>query len=293
MAFNNNEQIRPPSFSAVVGIVIGLAVLVLISASVKIVPAGERAVIFDNFQGVLDGVRGEGMTIIVPFVQKAIYYDVKTQTYNIGTAETNQGSSSGEGAIEARTADGQTVQIELSVLYQPEEKELNLLHKEVGQNYASKIITPAIRSVVRAEIGQYNVESVYSTNRLEIQAKMEEALSNNFKKYYIRLNKVLIRNTVFSPEYQKAIEAKQVALQEAQRMQYVLQKERQEKDRKVIEAQGDAESIRIRGQALNSNPRLIQYEYVQKLTPGIKAVVTDQQTIMNFSNLFDAEKAGK
>ncbi|PKL75000.1 MAG: protease [Candidatus Melainabacteria bacterium HGW-Melainabacteria-1] len=291
MAFNEG-QIRPPSFSAVIGIVVGLAVLVFASASVVVVSAGERAVVFDNFRGVLPDVRNEGMTFVLPFVQKAVRYDIKTQTYNLGTTDADASSAgASEAAIEARTADGQTVQIELSARFQPKEDEVWKLHQEVGQNYLYKIIVPEIRSVVRTIVAQYNVMDVYSAKRMLIQTQIDDALRKTFDKYYIRLNEVLIRNTRFSEEFQKAIEAKQVALQEAQRMDYVLQKESQEKKRKIIEAEGDAQSIRIRGQALAANPRLIQYEYVQKLTPGIKGVITDQQTIMNFTGLFE-DKAG-
>jgi prohibitin 2 len=287
----NDRQIRPPSFSAMVGIVIGLAALIFISASVVIVPAGERAVIFDNFRGVLPGVRGEGMTFVMPFVQKAIKYDIKTQTFNVGTSDAEQTTGGyNEPAIEARTADGQTVQVELSVRFQPKDNELAKLHQEVGPTYVYKIIIPEIRSVVRTVVALYNVMDVYSSKRMEIQKQMDSTLRTSFARYYIHLNEVLIRNTRFSEEFQKAIEAKQVALQDAQRMQYVLQKEHQEKARKIIEAEGEAKSMEIRGRALAANPRLIQYEYVQKLTPGIKAVITDQKTIMNFSSLFDTQK---
>lgn len=292
MAFNQG-QAHPPSFKVVIGIVIGLAVLVMVGSSVVVVSAGERAVVFDNLRGVLPEVRNEGMTFVMPFVQKAIRYDVRTQTYNIGTTDKDTNTAGdGEAAIEARTKDGQTVQVELSVRFQPKEDEVWKLHKEVGQNYLYKIIVPEVRSVVRTVVAQYDVMDVYSAKRLLIQNQMDEALRKTFDRYYLRLNEILIRNTVFSEEFQKAIEAKQVALQDAQRMDYVLQKENQEKKRKIIEAQGDAEAIRMRGQALAANPRLIQYEYVQKLTPGIKAVVTDQKTIMNFSDLF-GENQGK
>lgn len=287
----NDRQIRPPSFSAMVGIISGLAALIFVSASVVIVPAGERAVIFDNFRGVLPGVRGEGMTFVLPFVQKAIKYDVKTQTFNIGTSDAEQSSDGfNEAAIEARTADGQTVQVELSVRFEPKEDELYKLHQKVGPAYVYKIIVPEIRSVVRTIVALYNVMDVYSSKRQEIQQKMDTELRKSFDRYFIQLNEVLIRNTRFSEEFQKAIEAKQVALQEAQRMQYVLQKEQQEKARKIIEAEGEAKSMEIRGRALAANPRLIQYEYVQKLAPGIKGVITDQRTIMNFSNLFESGK---
>ncbi|MGE3726542.1 MAG: prohibitin family protein [Candidatus Sericytochromatia bacterium] len=289
----NDRQIRPPSFSAMVSIVVGLAVLIFASASVVIVPAGERAVIFDNFRGVLPGVRGEGMTFVLPFVQKAIKYDIKTQTFNVGTSDAEQTSGGyNEPAIEARTADGQTVQVELSVRFQPHTDQLSKLHQEIGPSYVFKIIIPEIRSVVRTVIGLYNVMDVYSSKRIEIQKQMEVTLRKSFARYYIELNEVLIRNTRFSEEYQKAIEAKQVALQDAQRMQYVLQKEHQEKARKIVEAEGEAKSMEIRGRALAANPRLIQYEYVQKLAPGIKGVITDQKTIMNFSNLFESDNKG-
>lgn len=292
MAFNEGHM-RPPSFTAVVGIVVGLAVLIFASASVVVVSAGERAVVFDNFRGVLPEVRSEGMTFVLPFVQKAVRYDVRTQTYNLGTNDANPNSQgNSEAAIEARTKDGQTVQVELSVRFQVNAEQLWKMHKEVGQDYLNKIIIPEVRSVVRTIVAQFDVMEVYSAKRLLIQGQMEKSLAHTFEKYYLRLNEILIRNTVFSEEFQKAIEAKQVALQEAQRMDYVLQKESQEKKRKIIEAEGDAQSIRIRGQALAANPRLIQYEYVQKLTPGIKGVITDQKTIMNFTGLFD-DKAEK
>ena len=289
MAFNSGES-RPPSFTAIIGGVIFLAVLVVVSSSVVIVPAGERAVVFDNFQGVLDKTRNEGMTFVVPFVQQPTYYDVKTQTYNLGTNDTqnNLGGDNNENAIEARTSDGQTVHVELSVQFHPKADTLPELHKTIGRDYVGKIIVPAIRSEVRAVIGKYTVESVYSENRQEIENKIEENLKSIFDRNHIVLQDVLIRNTRFSEEYQKVIEAKQVALQEAERMQYVLQKQRQEKERKIVEAQGEAEAIRIKGQALSANPRLIQYEYVQKIAPGVKAVIADQKTIMNFSNMFES-----
>ncbi len=289
MAFNNDGGARPPSFTAIIGGVIFLAVLVVISTSVVIVPAGERAIIFDNTRGVLPTARDEGMTFVIPFIQRPTYYDVKTQTYNLGTNDTqnNNRGDNNETSIEARTSDGQTVHVELSVQFHPKPDQLPDLHKKIGQNYVTKIIVPAIRSEVRAVIGKYTVESVYSENRQEIEDKIQTNLRSIFDKNYIVLQDVLIRNTRFSEEYQRAIEAKQVALQEAERMQYVLQKQRQEKERKIVEAQGEAEAIKIKGQALAANPRLIQYEYVQKIAPGVKAVIADQKTIMNFSNLLD------
>lgn len=285
-----NGQIRPPNFATMVGIIAGISVLVLLSSTVVIVSAGERAVIFDKVRGVLPETRGEGITFVVPFIQHAIHYDVKTQTYSLGGDSSDGSATTGENAIEGLTKDGQKVNVDISVRFKPQEDNVWKLHQQVGPEYMSKIVIPDVRSSIRTVIAEYNVLDVYSHKRRDIQDKMTNELQRTFKKYYLELNEVLIRNVRFSEEFQKAIEAKQVAQQDAQRMEYVLQKEKQEKQRKIIEAEGEAKSISIRGSALTANPRLIQYEYIQKLTPTIKAVITDQKSILNFANLFDPEK---
>lgn len=280
----DNRPINPPSFPVVAGIIIGLAILVLASASIVVVEAGERAVIFDKVNGVLEETRGEGVTFIVPFLQTAIPYNVKTQTINmIGNKDGGAGLAAPSQSIAGLTKDGQTVALDLSVRFHPDPVKVWKLHQEVGPGYASVIIVPEIRSVVRTVVSEFNVLDVYSEKRREMQEIIQAELQKTYVKYDIILKELLIRNVVFSEEFQKAIEAKQVALQDAQRMQYVLDKERQEKERRVIEAQGRAEAISLVGKALASNPRLIQYEYVQKLSPGVKAVITDQNTIMNMS----------
>ncbi|MBY0547363.1 MAG: hypothetical protein K2W95_08735 [Candidatus Obscuribacterales bacterium] len=109
----------------------------------------------------------------------------------------------------------------------------------------------------------------------------------------IPLSEVLIRNISFSDDFTKTVEQKQVALQEAERMKYVLQKEESEKSRKVIAATGEAEAIRRRGEALLENPLLIRYEYVQKLAPNIKVVVADQKTMMSMGDLLQENVSAK
>jgi prohibitin 2 len=94
----------------------------------------------------------------------------------------------------------------------------------------------------------------------------------------------------FSHEFQQAIENKQIAQQEAQRMKYVLEKQELEKKRKIIEAEGESESLRLKGKALADNPLLIQYEYVKLLSPNIQAVITDQNAIFNFSDFLKNQK---
>ena len=102
-----------------------------------------------------------------------------------------------------------------------------------------------------------------------------------------------MRNVDFSAEFKKAIELKQIAQQEAERKKYELEKEKIEKDRKIIAAEGDADAIRLRGEALSRNPALIQYEYVQKITPGIQTIITDGRSILSLGDLVRSNSPGK
>jgi regulator of protease activity HflC (stomatin/prohibitin superfamily) len=98
---------------------------------------------------------------------------------------------------------------------------------------------------------------------------------------YLVLDEALLRNVRFSDEFQQAIEQKQVAQQEVRRMQFVLDQVDKERRRKIIEAEGEAESIRLKAAALSQNPRLVEYEYVKNLPDGVRTVVTDGRTILN------------
>lgn len=279
-----NQPIRIPNFNVIMGVIIGLIVLIILSSSIVIVKAGERIVVFNKMTGGLDG-RSEGMTFVIPFIQEAYRYDVKTQTYTM-SGEKDEGMLKGDDAIQALTKDQQTVKLDISIRYHPDPDRIFQLHQKVGYDYVDKVVRPEIRSVVRTVAAAYTVAEVSSEKRTEMQNTMTERLKQQFDTSFIILDDVLVRNIVFSDEFQKAVESKQVALQDAERMRYILDKERKEKERKIIEATGEAEALRLKGRALAENPRLIQYEYVHKLSPGIKTIITDQSTIINLGDLF-------
>ena len=139
-------------------------------------------------------------------------------------------------------------------------------------------------------VSEYPVLDVYSGKRMLIQSAIEKSLRESFKKSFITCEEVLLRNVQFSREFQQAIENKQIAQQDAQRMKYVLEKQELEKKRKIIEAEGESESLRLKGKALADNPSLIQYEYIKLLAPNVQAIVTDQNTIFNFSDFLKDQK---
>jgi prohibitin 2 len=265
--------------------VVALLVLIVLSKLVIVVPAGTRVVIFNSFSGVEQRVLGEGMNILLPFVQSPVFYDVRTQTYTMATSH-DEGDRFVDSPVMALTADGQTVKMDMSIRFHVIPEDAWQLHQQVGPSFVEKIIRPEARSIVREVVSGYTVTQVYSGKRTVIQTKIQEQMTKALGKYHLALDELLIRNVSFSEAFATAIEQKQVALQEAERMRYVLQKEESEKERKIIEASGEAEAIRLRAQALRQNPQLIQYEFVQKLSPEVKAIITDQKTIMNFGEIF-------
>ncbi len=262
-----------------------VVVFAIISKFVLIVGAGERVVVFNSITGVEKNVKGEGLHLLIPFIQTPFVYDVKTHSYTMSSIQENNNYRSQNGSsIEALTSDGQKIKIDISVIYNLIPGKVALLHQEIGRDFHNRVLKPQVRSIVRSIVASYPVLDLYSEKRLSVQKDIQEKVKAALENYYINVPEVLIRTVTFSDEFAKAVEQKQVALQEAERMKYVLQKEEREKQRKIIEASGEAEAIKRKAAALRANPQLIQYEYVTKLSPGIRTIITDQKTIMNFSN---------
>ena len=262
---------------------LAILLIVILANTVLIIDAGEMAVIFNQVTGKLSS-RYPGTNILIPGLQKPVLYDTRVLTYTMA-ATYAEGEPKGDDAIETLTKDGQIVKMDLSVRFHIDPTRLPNLHREIGPDYINKVVRPEIRNQIRLAVSAYPVTEVYTEKRSEIQNQTQNNLKKKFQTSYLILDEILIRNIRFSPEFEKAIEQKQIAQQEAQRMQYVLEKERQEKDRKIIEAQGEAESIRLKAQVLAANPALIQYEYVQKLAPGVKTIITDGKTILSLGDV--------
>lgn len=275
-----------------VAVLVVLMVLVFLLKVYVVVEPGERAVIFNKLTGGLRVTPSEGFYFLLPFVESVVIYDVKVKTYTM-SAISFEGELKGDDALQALTSDGQTVLLDISIRFHPLTEKLIYLHKEIGSDYVNKVVRPQVRAIARLTVSEYNVIDVYSAQRQMIQQKITDKLRALFAQNYLILDEVLLRNVKFSPEFQKAIENKQIAQQEAQRMKYILEQQEMEKKRKIIEAEGDAEAIRLRGKALAENPKLIQYEYVQKLSPNVQAVITDQSTIINLSDFLKEGKKDK
>jgi prohibitin 2 len=243
-----------------------------------IVPAGERVVIFNLGRGVLQKQLGEGFHVITPFVDRPSFYDVRRQTYSMSRTSW-EGEVKGDDSMAALTADGQTVQVELSVRFHLDPNNVWRLHKEIGSDYIGKIIRPELRSHTRIAIAEFPAAKVFSVERRTIESNIERRLTDKLGKSYIIVDEVLLRDVHFSDAFQAAIIQKQIAQQNAQRMKYVLEKELKEKQRKIILAEGEAQAIRLKGQAVAANAKVTTYEYVRKVAPNMRIIITDGRRV--------------
>lgn len=270
----------------------GLALLFLLPMlwPFVLVGAGERAVIFNRFSGTQRGQLGEGLHLIVPGVQRASLYDVKSQTYTMSaaTSESNAEAGASNDSLEALTADGLPVFLEISVRFHPDPENVWRLHQEIGPDYVGKIVRPQARSHVRMVVAQYPVVDVYGPRRARIIEQINTRLRALLSKNYLVLDEVLLRDVSFSPEFQGAIEQKQVAQQDVSRLAFERDRADKERRRKIIQAEGEAESIRLKAAALAQNPGLTQYEYVQNLPSNVKTIITDGRTIVNLGDVPNA-----
>ncbi|HEV8287021.1 MAG TPA: prohibitin family protein [Chitinophagaceae bacterium] len=186
--------------------------------------------------------------------------DVKTQNYTMSGIH-DEGAKSGDDAIRVLTADGLEVTIDLTVLYRLIPTDAPRLVRETGMDYEYKIVRPIARTRIRDNAVYYEAVALYSTKRDEFQNRIFNGIENDFKKRGLLLENLLVRNITLPAAVKSTIEQKIQAEQEAQKMQFVLQKEKQEADRKRVEAQGIADYQRIISESLTD--RQLQYEQIK------------------------------
>lgn len=211
------------------------------------------------FGKVDDGVLYSGLNFINPLV-KITTFDVRTQTYTM-SASHEEGSIKGDDAIRILTADGLEVVIDLSVLFNVKSAEAPNILKQIGTDYLDKIVRPVARTAIRDNAVSYDAVSLYSSKRDEFQNKIFSTIEKSFASRGLQLQQLLIRNITLPPSVKASIESKINAEQDAQKMTFVLQKEKQEAERKRVEAQGIADYQRILSTGLTD--KQLQYESIK------------------------------
>lgn len=211
------------------------------------------------FGSVQNSTLSSGLHIINPLVDIQ-RLDIKTQNYTMSAVK-NEGAKEGDDAIRVLSADGLEVVIDLTVLYKVIPADAPDILRSTGIDYTDKVVRPLTRTKIRDNAVYYDAVSLYSTKRDEFQARIFKNIEDEFRHRGLLLKQLLIRNITLPQAVKTSIEQKISAEQDAQKMQFVLQKERQEADRKRVEAQGIADYQRII--SLSLTDRQLQYESIK------------------------------
>lgn len=252
---------------------IGLVVLGLLSACFVQISPGTVGV-QTLFGKVQPGILTEGLNVVNPLVE-VIHFDIRTQNYTMSGVH-DESQRMGDDAIRVLSSDGLEVVIDLTALFRVVPEKAPDILRTIGQGYRDVIVRPLVRTKIRDYAAYYDAVSLYSTKRDEFQQRLSDAIEKDFKERGLILEQVLIRNINLPPSVKAAIEAKINAEQEAQKMKFILDKERQEAERKRVEAQGIADYQRILTASLTD--KLLQYEQIKvqrelAASPNAKIVI--------------------
>ncbi|WP_017257197.1 prohibitin family protein [Pedobacter arcticus] len=211
------------------------------------------------FGKVDDNVLYSGLNFVNPLAE-VIPFDVKTQNYTMASAQT-EGAVQGDDAIRVLTADGLEVVMDLSVLFSVNSADAPRILKEIGTDYLDKIVRPVSSTIIRDNAVSYDAVALYSSKREEFQTAISKGIKKSFEKRGLTLQQLLVRNITLPASVKASIESKINAEQDAQKMTFVLQKERQEAERKRVEAQGISDYQRIISSGLSD--KQLQYESIK------------------------------
>lgn len=258
IARNQSEIQRFANPVKIVGVL--LMLMGVLIASIIQIEAGQVGV-KTLFGKVQNDVLKSGLHFINPMMQ-VTRLDIKTQNYTMSGMQ-DEGVQTGDDAIRVLTSDGLEVTIDLTVLFRLIDSDAPMLVRETGVNYVDKIVRPLTRTKIRDNSVYYDAISLYSSKRDEFQNRIFKSIEDDFKKRGLYLEQLLVRNITLPQSVKATIEGKINAEQEAQKMQFVLQKEKQEAERKRVEAQGIADYQRIINQGLTDQQ--LQYEQIKAM----------------------------
>jgi len=251
-----------------------LSFIFLVASMVRLIPPGNVGVVI-VFGKVQETTLKNGLHLVNPFasIEKM---SIRTEDYTM-SGMISEGQVRGDDAIQALTSEGLMVRLDVTVWYKLMPEGAAEVYSTLGTQYVDKIVRPAARTSIRNVISNYKVEDIYTQNRESVSIEISENLRNAVKDRKVEIERVLLRDVKLPDKVQNEINAKMAAKQEAEKMEFVLDKEKREAERKAVEAQGVSDYNKIIARSLSGN--YLQWYYIKTLqqlvnSPNNTVIVT-------------------
>lgn len=243
--FDSNIFIKTLAKYFIIAIFVAF-LLTFIRDAIVIVPAGHRGVIFDSLKGVKQQSLKEGLNFIIPFIQESIVLDVRIQKV--------------ESKASAASKDLQSVETAVTLNIHPLPEQVYVIYQKVGVDYINKVVHPAVQEAVKAATARYTAEELI-TKREDVKRQIRELLEQQLRPVNLVLLETYITDFEFSKDFSHAIEAKQIAEQQALKAKRDLDRIKVEAEQKIAQARAEAEALKMQKEAINAN--LIQLRSIE------------------------------
>jgi regulator of protease activity HflC (stomatin/prohibitin superfamily) len=308
---------RGHSFKAATGLIIGAVVLALVltavSAGLVFIQPEERGIVISALapKGYREMVLQPGLSWVIPFAENVVTYPISRQTYTMSIAP-EEGTVQGDDSVASRTSDGQVVLIDASVIFSINPNSIIDVHIFWKDRYDRDLVRPQVRGIIRDEASQYRIDQIISAEREALTIGIRDTLEEKLQENGLTLIDFVLRNIQFSDEYAASVEQKQIAEQLAQQAAFTVQQREQEAEQarkvaqgkadaaviaadgqakaRLIQAEAEAEALQMIAAALQDNPELLTFEYIDKLAPGIQVMLvpSDSPFLLPLPSLDDS-----